>query len=57
MTDDEREQLNELRREMDLHSLGDRPSSIAAHKLRRLIELEAQEAAECRMPMVETVDE
>jgi hypothetical protein len=36
------EELNELRQEMQLSSLGDRPSSIAAHRLRRLIELERE---------------
>lgn len=43
LTDDEREELQELRAEMELSSLGDRPHSIAAHKLARLIELEARE--------------
>lgn len=43
MSTDEREELKALRREMDLSSLGDRPQSIAAGKLGRLIELEAKE--------------
>lgn len=39
----ERDELRRLRREMELCSLGDRPQSIAASKLQRLIELEARE--------------
>lgn len=42
MNKDEREELQRLRHEMDLSSLGDRPQSIVAAKLGRLIELEAQ---------------
>jgi len=41
---EQREELAELRREMDLSGLGDRPISIAADKLRRLIELERRDA-------------
>lgn len=37
-------ELRELRREMDLHSLGDKPTSISADRLRRLVQLEAAEA-------------
>lgn len=44
MIDSEHKELAELRREMDLSSLGDKPYSIAANKLRRLIVLEAAEA-------------
>ena len=44
MTDNERDELEELRHEMHLNSLGDRPHSMAAGKLRRMIQLEAQEA-------------
>lgn len=43
ITSAEREELENLRKEMQLHSLGDKPTSIAAHKLKRLIELEALE--------------
>lgn len=45
MTSDELVELESLRREMNLHSLGDRPSSMAAEKLARLIELECLEVA------------
>lgn len=38
-----RDELEELRREMHLNSLGDRPHSIAAEKLARFIELESHE--------------
>jgi len=44
MTTMQREELAQLRKEMDLASLGDRPISIAASKLRRLIELERRDA-------------
>lgn len=37
-------ELNELRRELELCGLGDRPQSMAAQKLRRLIVLEREEA-------------
>ena len=40
----EREELESLRREYELSSLGDRPPSIAADKLRRLIQLENLES-------------
>lgn len=43
MNTDEREELEELRREMHLNSLGDRPHGMPALKLRRLIQLEAQD--------------
>ena len=46
MTDSEREELTELRSAHHLSSLGDRPHSIAAHKLQRLIELESLERAD-----------
>lgn len=46
MNSDEREELRQLQREMDLSSLGDRPQSIAAAKLSRLIELEARSEQE-----------
>jgi len=49
MSEDERVELEELRREMQLNSLGDRPQSMAAFKLRRLIQLEATEQ-EVRLP-------
>jgi len=39
---DEREELAELQREWDLSSIGDRPPSMAAGKLRRMMELEAK---------------
>lgn len=35
-----RDELNDLRREMELNSLGDRPHSMAAERLARLIELQ-----------------
>jgi hypothetical protein len=38
--DSDTEELRQLEREMDVSSLGDKPYSIAASKLRRLIELE-----------------
>ena len=38
-----REELEDLRREMHLNSLGDRPHSMAAGKLARLCELESYE--------------
>lgn len=37
-------ELSRLRREMESHSLGDKPTSMAADKLRRLIELETIES-------------
>lgn len=43
LTQEEYSELHELKRQMDLSSLGDRPHSIAASKLRRLIELERKE--------------
>lgn len=46
MTNSERVELNELRKEMDLRSLGDRPSSPSAEKLGRLIDLIELERAE-----------
>lgn len=42
MTADEREELEVLKREDYLCSLGDRPMSMSAEKLRRLMELEAK---------------
>jgi hypothetical protein len=42
LTDAQQEELNRLRRDMQSSSLGDRPSSISADKLRRLIHLESQ---------------
>lgn len=50
MSDSEREELEELRREMHLNSLGDRPHSMAAEKLRRMIQLEAQETKDRAEP-------
>lgn len=50
MSDGEREELAELRREMNLSSLGDKPYSIAANKLRRLIQLETQESDDSIKP-------
>lgn len=46
MNTDEIQELRQLRREMDLSSLGDKPYSIAAAKLGRLIELEKIEQDE-----------
>lgn len=46
MEDDERDELQRLQREMELSSLGDKPYSIAAVKLQRLIELESQASKE-----------
>lgn len=43
MDADERSELQRLRREMEICSLGDRPSSMSALRLGRLIELEARE--------------
>lgn len=44
MDEDELRELEELRREMALSSLGDRPHSMAVGKLRRLIELQTKAA-------------
>ena len=41
--DDYRDELRRLRRDMEVSSLGDRPCSMSAMKLQRLIELEAAE--------------
>lgn len=43
---EEEQELEKLRKEMDLSSLGDRTFSISANKLRRLIELERKEIVE-----------
>lgn len=48
MTIYEADELERLRREFQQSSLGDRPPSMAAEKLRRLIELERQESEERR---------
>jgi hypothetical protein len=42
----EHDELQQLRQEMERSSLGDKPYSIAANKLRRLIELESKERDE-----------
>lgn len=42
---DEKMELDALRNEMEISSLGDRPISISVKKLKRLIELERQELA------------
>lgn len=44
ITSQQRKELNDLRKEMDLASLGDRPVSIPASRLRRLVELERRDA-------------
>ena len=46
MTDEEREERAALQGEFDLCSLRDRPPSMAIHKLRRLIELDAMAASD-----------
>lgn len=45
-TEDEVSELDDLRREMQLDSLGDRPPSMSVEKLRRLVQLERQEIEE-----------
>lgn len=44
LTDDERDGLTKLREKDYLHSLGDRPSSMAAADIRRMMELESKPA-------------
>lgn len=43
MTTDERDEMRRLRREMELSGLGDKPFSMPAMRLQRLIDLEAKE--------------